>query len=49
MNKVFGLFLLVGAISMVVLLCFFSCYISSRTDGFWEEVKKEKEKRDERH
>lgn len=48
MNKVFGLILVVGSISMVVLLCFFSCYISSKADEFWKEVKKEKEKRDER-
>ena len=48
MNKIVCLLLLVSSISIVVLLCFFSCYISSKSDVFWEEVKKEKEKRDER-
>ena len=37
-------------VSIVVLLCFFSCYVSSQADEYWEKIKKDLEKRDnERH
>ena len=48
MNGIVSLILLVGAISIVVLLCFFSCIISSKSDEFWVKVREEMEKRDER-
>ena len=30
---------------MVVLLCFFCCYMAGRADEYWDELKKEMEKR----
>jgi len=49
MNGFLGFILVLGAIGIVVLLCFFSCVISSRADEYWEEIKREMEKRNERH
>lgn len=49
MNKVLGLILIFGAIGIVFLLCLLCCFISSKADGYWEEFKREMEKRNERH
>ena len=43
---VIGGILIVG---IVVLLCFFSCYIAGRADEYWDELKEEMEKRNGRH
>lgn len=34
---------------IVVLLCFSSCLLASKSDDYWEKVKKELEKENERH
>lgn len=33
---------------IVVLLCFSSCFLASRSDNYWDEVKKKMEKKNER-
>jgi len=47
--KVASIILGVLVAGMVVLLCLFSCIVSSISDNYWEEKKEELEKNDERH
>ena len=48
MKGIIAIILGVIFIGIVVLLCLFSCVMSSKCDDYWEEVKKELEKDNER-
>lgn len=39
----------IGFIGIIVLLCLFSYKLASKSDEFWDKVKKHMENEDERH
>lgn len=45
MNGILNVILVVFVVGIVSLLCLFSCFISNITDEFWDDLKKEMEKR----
>lgn len=50
MKSIIAFILGVTFASIVVLLCFSSCYLASKSDEYWENLKDELEKKDdERH
>ena len=48
MKSIIGIILVVLFIGMVVLLCLFSCIMASISDKYWEELKHNMEKKNER-
>jgi len=48
MRSIITIILGVIFVGIVVLLCLFSCIIASHSDKYWDEVKKDMEKRNER-
>lgn len=49
MSKVLGIILILIAIGIVFLLCLLCCFMSGKTEEYWEDLKREMEKRNERH
>lgn len=49
MNGIVSLILGVIFFGMVVLLCLFSCILSSKSDEYWQDFIDKLEKRNERH
>ncbi|MBR5227556.1 MAG: hypothetical protein IKV94_02855 [Clostridia bacterium] len=48
MNSIFDLIFILAFIGIVSLLCLFSCFLASMSDDYWDELKLEMEKRNER-
>lgn len=46
MTSILNVILVVCVVGMVSLLCLFSCFVSNITDEFWDDLKKEMEKRE---
>ena len=49
MNAVLCFILGLLFVSIMGALCFFSCYLSSKADEYWNDLKQKLEKRNERH
>lgn len=49
MNGIWGLILICAFVGIVGLLCLFSCILAIMSDDYWDEVKEEMEKKNDRH
>ena len=48
MNAVLCFVLGVAVVSIMGALCFFLCYLNTKADDYWNELKRKMEKNDER-
>lgn len=48
MKDILVVFAEILTISVVVLLCFFSCILANKSDEYWEKLKREKKKNERR-